>query len=101
TVGKVADDVGKAAFRPAWGAIMAHVSSYAPQRRAQTMSWMLLGEDAGAIAGPILAGLLWSTWGLATMLGVRVLLAIGTEVYTVYLSRSLEGTSRPRDAKSK
>jgi MFS family permease len=89
TVGKLADDAGKAAFRPAWGAIMAHVSSYAPQRRAQTMSWMLLGEDAGAIAGPILAGLIWSTWGLAAMLSIRVLLAIGTEVYTVYLSRSL------------
>jgi MFS family permease len=101
TVGKVADDVGKAAFRPAWGAIMAHISSYAPQRRAQTMSWMLLGEDAGAIAGPILAGLLWSTWGLTAMLGVRVLLAIATEVYTVYLSRSLEDGYRPKVAKKK
>lgn len=93
TIGKVADDAGKAAFRPAWGAMMAHVSSYDPQRRAQTMSWMLLGEDAGAIAGPILAGLLWSTWGLSVMLGVRVLLAIGTEIYTIYLSRSLEELS--------
>ncbi len=91
TIGKLSDDLGKAAFRPAWGALMAHVSSFDPQRRAQTMSWMLLGEDAGAIAGPILAGLLWSTWGLPVMLGARVFLAIVTEVYTVYLSRSLEG----------
>ncbi|NJM77073.1 MAG: MFS transporter [Acaryochloridaceae cyanobacterium RU_4_10] len=91
TIGKLSDDAGKGAFRPVWGAIMAQVSSYAPQHRAQTMSWMLVGEDAGAIAGPILAGLLWSTWGLPIMLGVRVLLAIATEAYTLYLTRSLEG----------
>jgi MFS family permease len=90
TLGKLSDDAGKAAFRPAWGAIMAYVSDAAPQRRAQVMSWMLLGEDAGAIAGPILAGLLWTTWGLPVMLGIRVLLAIGTEIYTVYLTRSIE-----------
>jgi MFS family permease len=101
TAGKVADDAGKAAFRPAWGAMMAHVSSYEPKRRAQTMSWMLLGEDAGAIAGPILAGLLWSTWGLTVMLGARVLLAIATEIYTVYLSRSLSEDDRPRAASSR
>jgi MFS family permease len=101
TVGKLADDAGKAAFRPAWGAMMAHVASYDPQRRAQTMSWMLMGEDAGAIAGPIFAGLLWSTWGLPVMLGARVVLAIGTEIYTVYLSRSLLDFDRPRAASNK
>jgi MFS family permease len=91
TIGKLSDDTGKAAFRPVWGAIMAQVSSYAPQRRAQTMSWMLMAEDAGAITGPILAGLLWNAWGLTVMLGVRVVLAIATEAYTIYLTRSLEG----------
>lgn len=90
TTGKLADDTGKAAFRPAWGALMARVSSFEPQRRAQTMSWMLLGEDAGAIAGPIVAGLLWNTWGLSAMLSVRVILAIATEIYTIYLSHSLD-----------
>jgi MFS family permease len=101
TVGKLADDAGKAAFRPAWGAMMAHVASYNPQRRAQTMSWMLMGEDAGAIVGPIFAGLLWSTWGLPIMLGARVVLAIGTEIYTVYLSRSLLDFDRPKAASNK
>lgn len=100
-IGKLSDDTGKAAFRPAWGAMMSHVASYSPQCRAQTMSWMLIGEDAGAIAGPILAGLLWSSWGLTAMLGVRVLLAIGTEVYTVYLSRSLDGVHQPRIVNSR
>lgn len=98
TVGKLSDDAGKGAFRPVWGAIMAQVSEYAPQRRAQTMSWMLMGEDAGAIAGPILAGLLWNTWGLTAMLSVRVVLAIATEIYTVYLTRSLEGAERAKIA---
>jgi MFS family permease len=91
-LGKLSDDAGKAAFRPAWGAIMAHVSDATPQRRAQMMSWMLMGEDAGAIAGPILAGLLWTTWGLPVMLGIRVLLAIGTEIYTVYLTQSIDSS---------
>jgi MFS family permease len=101
TVGKLADDAGKAAFRPAWGALMVHVSNFEPQRRAQTMSWMLLGEDAGAIVGPILAGLLWSTWGLPVMLGARVVLAIGTEIYTVYLSRSVAAFERPKATSSR
>jgi MFS family permease len=96
TVGKLSDDAGKGAFRPVWGAIMAQVSEYAPQKRAQTMSWMLMGEDAGAIAGPILAGLLWNAWGLTAMLSVRVVLAIATEIYTVYLTRSLESADRPK-----
>lgn len=89
-IGKLSDDAGKAAFRPAWGSIMAYVSDLVPKRRAQMMSWMLLGEDAGAIAGPIVAGLLWTTWGLPMMLGARVLFAIATEIYTVYLTRTLE-----------
>ncbi len=92
--GKLADDIGKTAFRPAWGSLMAHVSSFDKRHRAQTMSWMLAGEDAGRIAGPLLAGFLWSTWGLTIMLGTRVLLAVVTEVYITFLNRSLEQTNR-------
>ena len=33
--------------------------------------------------GPVLAGLLWTGWGVPAVLGARVLLAIVTEVYTV------------------
>ena len=88
--GKLVDDMGKAAFRPAWGSLMAHVSSLDKSRRAQIMSWMLVGEDAGTIAGPLLAGLLWNTWGLTVMLGGRVVLAIVTEIYVTVLNRSLE-----------
>ena len=92
--GKLVDKMGKAAFRPAWGSLMAHVSSYDKSRRAQIMSWILVGEDAGTIAGPLLAGLLWSTWGLTVMLSARVVLAIITEVYVTFLNRSLEEKDR-------
>jgi MFS family permease len=62
-VGRLVDDMGKAAFRPAWGAMMAEVAGFDRRTRARTMGSMSAGEDAGEIAGPILAGFLWSTWG--------------------------------------
>jgi MFS family permease len=87
--GRGLDDAGKAAFRPAWGALMAHVSSYDRRRRARAMGYMSSGEDAGEIAGPILASFLWSVWGVAALLGVRIALAVATELYTVALTGSL------------
>jgi MFS family permease len=87
--GRALDDAGKAAFRPAWGALMAHVSSYDRRRRARAMGYMTAGEDAGEIAGPILASFLWSVWGVTVLLCVRIVLAIVTEIYTVALTGSL------------
>lgn len=84
-VGACVDYLGKAAFRPAWGALMATVAGADPRRRARTMSVASLGEDAGSILGPILAGFLWSTWGVATMLAVRILLAVLAEGYALVL----------------
>ena len=84
-IGKAVDDLGKAAFKPAWGALMAGVSSLDKKRRARTISFMCLGEDAGEIAGPVLAGFLWSAWGVPVVLGIRVLLALVTEVYATTL----------------
>jgi MFS family permease len=84
--GRALDDAGKAAFRPAWGALMAHVSSYDRRRRARAMGYMSSGEDAGEIAGPILATFLWSTWGVPVLLGARIALAVVTELYTVALT---------------
>lgn len=96
TIGKIADDVGKSAFRPAWGSLMTHVSDLDRKRRAETMSLMTLGEDAGDVVGPILAGFLWSTWGVTFALGARAVLAIITEIYALSLSSALEkGYSRP------
>jgi MFS family permease len=89
-VGKGVDDAGKAAFRPAWGALMAHVSSFDRRRRAQLMGCMSAGEDAGEMAGPILAGLLWATFGAPVLLLTRMGLALGAEVFTWRMTRDLE-----------
>jgi MFS family permease len=82
---KIVDDLGKAAFRPAWGAVMAMVSDAHPARRAQTVGWLGIGENVGEAAGPLLAGMLWSVWGVSAVLLVRAALAIATEVYAAVL----------------
>ncbi|HEV3378172.1 MAG TPA: MFS transporter [Thermoleophilaceae bacterium] len=87
TAGRALDDMGKAAFKPAWGAMMAEVAGFDKRRRARTMGAMSSGEDAGEIAGPILAGVLWSLWGVPALLGVRIALAVATELYTIALAR--------------
>jgi MFS family permease len=85
--GKAADDLGKAAFRPAWGAVMAGLAERDPRRRARIMAWLSSAEDLGEMAGPIVAGLIWSLWGLPAVLVVRALLGIATEVYALWLDR--------------
>jgi MFS family permease len=89
-VGKAVDDAGKAAFRPAWGALMAHVSSFDRRRRAQLMGYMSAGEDAGEMAGPVLAGLLWGAFGAPVLLATRIGLALGAEVFTWRMTRDLK-----------
>jgi MFS family permease len=84
--GKALDDMGKAAFKPAWGSMMAQVSNMDKRRRARMFGYMTSGEDAGEIAAPILAGFLATGWGIPVMLGARIVLAAGTEVYTVLVS---------------
>lgn len=88
--GKITDDVGKAAFRPAWGALMSHVSSFDRRSRAKTMGYLSFGEGAGEIFGPILAGLLWGLWGLPAVLLIRVILACVSEVYAMSITGSME-----------
>jgi MFS family permease len=85
-VGKALDDMGKAAFKPAWGAMMAQVSNLDRKRRARMFGYMTSGEDAGEIVAPIFAGFLANAWGFPVMLGARIVLAAATEVYTVVVS---------------
>ena len=87
-IAKSVDDMGKAAFRPAWGALMAQISGADRKRRARTMSWLSMGEDAGGMAAPMLAGFLWNTWGIAALMGARIVLAIVTEIYAFTIERS-------------
>ena len=98
-VGKALDDMGKAAFKPAWGAMIAELSDRDRKRRGRMFGYMTSGEDAGEIAAPIVAGLIATGWGIPAMLGVRIGVAAVAEVYTVavtqkYLEPGQEGAGR-------
>lgn len=61
-VGRTVDDLGKSAFRPAWGALMAHVSSFEPRKRARIMGWMSgrrHRRDCGAHSGWLSVECVW------------------------------------------
>ncbi len=87
--GNVVDAMGKAAFRPAWGALMAQFASLDRRRRARTMSYLSLGEGLGETLGPLLGGFLWSAKGVGAMLGARVVLAVAGEIYALMIARSV------------
>ena len=84
-IGKSLDDLGKAAFRPAWGSLMAEVSGRDRKQRARVMGYLTSGEDAGDIIAPVLAGLLWSVWGIPVLLIARMGVACLTEIYAIVL----------------
>lgn len=84
--GRALDDLGKAAFRPAWGSLMADVAAQEPARRARIMGWLSAGEDAGSVVAPIVAGLIWGTWGVAALLLTRAGLALVAEVYAIVIA---------------
>ncbi len=81
--GKALDDGGKAAFRPAWGSLMAEVASHDRRRRARIMAWLGVGEDAGEMAGPLVATLVWSAWGIPAVLVLRIIVAVVAELVTI------------------
>ena len=85
-VGKALDDTGKAAFRPAWGAMMAHVASHDRRHRARIMAWLGVGEGAGEVAGPIVAGLVWTVWGVPAVLGIRIGTAVAAEAAPAFVT---------------
>ncbi|MDO5051860.1 MAG: MFS transporter [Pseudoclavibacter sp.] len=90
--GKAADDIGKAAFRPAWGAVMAGVSALDPPRRAQTLAVMSTAEDLGELGAPILAGIVWSSLGLPVLLAARAGAGLAVELYSWWLARRVRLT---------
>lgn len=96
---KSIDDMGKAAFRPAWGALMAQISGADKKNRARTMSWLSMGEDAGGVAAPVLAGFLWNTWGIGALMAARIVLAIVTEVYAFIIERTSHDAAESRNVR--
>jgi MFS family permease len=85
-IGTSLDDLGKAAYRPAWGSLMADISSQDPSRRGRTMGYLTAGEDAGDFMAPLLASLLWTGFGVPAALLARVGLALVTETYAMWLA---------------
>ena len=81
------DEMGKAAFKPTWGAIAAKVSSANLENRSRTMGILEGGIDASDLAFPVLAGILLQFFSLGWLMAVRAVLALLAEVYAVVLQR--------------
>jgi serine/threonine-protein kinase len=81
------DEIGKAAFKPTWGAIAAKVSSFNLATRSKTMGIMEGGVDASDLAFPPLAALLLQYYSLGILMAVRSVLAIIAEIYGYFLLR--------------
>lgn len=93
--GYLIDETGKAAFRPAWGALMAENSDLDRRNRAYIMAKLSLGEEAGAVMGPLFASLVWNTWGVIAMLAARIVLAVVSEIYAIVVTKSYAADAEP------
>lgn len=81
------DEMGKAAFKPTWGAICAKVSSFDLATRGRTMGILEGGLDTADLLFPQVAGILFQFLSLGPLMLVRTLLAILAEIYSVILTR--------------
>ena len=81
------DEIGKAAFKPTWGAIAAKVSSFNLARRGRTMGILEGGVDASDLAFPVLAGIMLQYLSLGPLMLARGVLALLAEVYGFFLMR--------------
>ena len=81
------DEIGKAAFKPTWGAISAKVSSFNLARRGRTMGILEGGVDASDLAFPVIAGIMLQYLSLGPLMLARGVLALVAEVYGFFLMR--------------
>jgi eukaryotic-like serine/threonine-protein kinase len=81
------DEMGKAAFKPTWGAIAAKVSSFNLAKRGKTMGILEGGVDASDLAFPVIAGLMLQYLSLGPLMLARGVLALAAEVYGFLLMR--------------
>jgi eukaryotic-like serine/threonine-protein kinase len=81
------DEMGKAAFKPTWGAIAAKVSSFNLAKRGKTMGILEGGVDASDLAFPVLAGVMLQYLSLGPLMLARGALALAAEVYGFFLMR--------------
>lgn len=81
------DEVGKAAFKPMWGAVSARISSFNLATRTRTMGILEAGVDTSDLVLPQIAGLLFVKLGLPILMIVRGVIAIVAEIYTALLMK--------------
>jgi eukaryotic-like serine/threonine-protein kinase len=81
------DEMGKAAFKPTWGAIAAKVSSFNLSKRGKTMGILEGGVDASDLAFPVIAGMMLQYLSLGPLMLARAVLALAAEVYGFFLMR--------------
>jgi serine/threonine-protein kinase len=86
-VARAIDEIGKAAFKPTWGAIAAKVSSFNLARRSRTMGILEGGVDASDLAFPVIAAVMLQYLSLGPLMLVRGILAIIAEIYGYLLMR--------------
>jgi MFS family permease len=89
------DDVGKAAFRPAWASAIADIARKDPPRKGRRLGTLDAMQEIGEIAGPALAGILWQTGGVFALFGVRIAIAIVAEISAIAVFGELRNY-RPR-----
>jgi MFS family permease len=87
--GRLVDVAGRAAFRPPWGSLLAQAARRAGPRAGRVVATLDTALSVGEAIGPIIAALLWDTWGLAAFLLTRAGLGIFTELV---VSRRLRHT---------
>jgi len=81
------DEMGKAAFKPTWGAIAAKVSSFNLARRGKTMGILEGGVDASDLVFPVIAGVMLQYLSLGPLMLARGVFALAAEVYGFFLMR--------------
>jgi MFS family permease len=86
-VARAIDEIGKAAFKPTWGAIAAKVSSFNLANRSRTIGILEGGVDASDLAFPPLAGLLFQYFSLGYLMIVRLAIAAVAEIYAIVIMR--------------
>ena len=69
---------------------MAKVAALDPVRRTRTLAIMSTAEDAGEFGAPILAGVIWTTFGLPAVLVVRLCAGTATEIYSWWLASHMK-----------
>ena len=105
TLARSFDDSGKAAFRPAWAAMIARIANADQPRRGQRLGLLDTSQTMGEAVGPALAGILWQSGGIVALFGVRIVIAAFAELMALRMARAerrersyAELAGHPRDA---